>query len=212
MEEEKEMAKKLVFGVVLAIISSFGYVGHAVEKLNFGTATKTSPHYALPMLAGDEKGFWKEQGLEVTWVPFDSGAAHMRGLAAGAIHIGLTSAGDTIISRARGVPVILVGDLKYVQPWYLVAMTGSKVKTSEDLKGAKVSISRLGSLSHVYARVAAKALGLEGSLRFVATGGVPQSVAALKAGTADVLSMPLGVVANLLYAGEIRIVGDMSRY
>jgi len=76
------MAKKLVFGVVLAIISSFGYVGHAVEKLNFGTATKTSPHYALPMVAAEEKGFWKEQGLEVEGIPFSSAGAMFRAIAA----------------------------------------------------------------------------------------------------------------------------------
>src|SRR3990167_3021285 len=114
------MQKKIILEfVVVAVLAWLGNPVQAVEKLNFGTATRTSPHYVLPMVTAEEKGFWKEQGLEVTWVPFNSGALLIQGFDARAVHMGINSLPETPVGIARGVPIILVGDLKYVQPWYL---------------------------------------------------------------------------------------------
>src|SRR3990172_3937670 len=143
------MHKKIIFEfVIVAVLAWLGNPAHALEKLNFGTATRTSPHYVLPALAAEEKGFWKEQGLEVTWVPFDSGALLIQGFAARAVQMGLNSLVESPVAIARGVPLISVGDLKYVQPWYLVVLSGSKIRTTEDLKGVKVAVSRLRSMPH----------------------------------------------------------------
>lgn len=61
----------------------------AAEKIKFSTPLKTVPHYALPMLAAEEKGIWKQEGLEGEWIPFCSGGSAHRAFAAGAIQIGI---------------------------------------------------------------------------------------------------------------------------
>jgi len=46
----------------------------AADKLRFATTVKTHPILVMPVLAAEEKGFWKQNGLEAEWVPFEGDA------------------------------------------------------------------------------------------------------------------------------------------
>lgn len=184
----------------------------AAEKVKISIPVRTAPHYALPMLADEEKGFSKKEGLEAEWVTFKSGGAQVQGLAAGAVDVAITSYTSAVIMAARGIPAMLVADLKFRQPWKLWVLTKSRIKTSADLKNAKIAVTRTGSLTHIYGRLAARAWGVGGSVRFVATGGVPQALAALKANTVDSLVMSFMPMANLIFGGEVRGAADITQY
>ncbi|MEE8448036.1 MAG: ABC transporter substrate-binding protein [Thermodesulfobacteriota bacterium] len=202
------MARIVAFLVVVLLPLQIA----AAEKIKFSTPLKTVPHYALPMLAAEEKGIWKQEGLEGEWIPFRSGGSAHRAFAAGAIQIGIHSITSTLRIISRGVPVLLVADLKYSQPWYVVVLKDSPMRSPQDLKGAAIGISRNGSTSHAYGRVTAKALGLEKSVRLVATGGTSQRIAALKARAIDAAAGSHAALAKLYYSGEVRVLVDMSDY
>src|SRR3989304_1514214 len=93
----------LVVGVVSPIF--------AQEKEKLGSAIKLSPAFYLPVLAAEEKGFWKDNGLDVEWVPFAGGAAQMRAVAAGAIGIAYSGPDEPLMGAERGLGVIIVADL-----------------------------------------------------------------------------------------------------
>ena len=202
------MARIIVFLAVVLL----PFQTALAQKVKFSTPLKTVPHYILPMLAAEEKGIWKQEGLDGEWTPFRSGGETSRAFAAGAVQIGVHSLDATLDIIARGVPVLLVGDLKYSQPWYVVVLKDSPLRSPQDLKGASVGISRTGSTSHAYGRVIAKALGLEGSIKFVATGGDTQRMAALKAHAIDAAAGSHAALAKLYYAGDVRVLVDMSEY
>lgn len=61
---------RTVLLVLLVVFALLPREGKAVEKLDLGTSIKFTPAYYLPILAAEDKGFFKEQGLEVEWVPF----------------------------------------------------------------------------------------------------------------------------------------------
>lgn len=183
----------------------------AAEKVAFGTAVKLFPPYYLPMLAAQEKGLWKEQGLEGEWVDFTGGGPFMQALAAKAIKAGYTAAPTTYQVAARGLPVIIVSD--HYRMSLIIWVSGtSRLKEPKDIKGAKIGISSLGSTPHVMGRVAAKRLGLEKEVRFVGVGGHASRLAALKTGAIDGFISSFISVAELSLKGELRELINTGEY
>lgn len=184
----------------------------AQEKLKYGTGVKLAPYFYLPPLAGEEKGFWKQNGLEVEWVPFAAGSAMYQGFAAGSINIGAAGSTTHLQGVAGGVPAIIVASLVLKEEFILVVRADSSVRDPKGLKGAKVGLSRFGSSPHIYGQIAFKALGMERDTKFVTVGGIPQAMAALKTGAVDGFINAVTILAGLLVGGEARQLMSVSRY
>lgn len=174
------------------------------EKLKFTSAIKTNPLFFLPPLAAEEKGFWKVEGLEAEWYPFTSGTALAQALAAGSVFIGTNTIAGVITAAARGLPLVIVADLKVRDRWFFWVLALSPIRTASDLKGAKVGVTRMGSLTHAYVAAVSKALGMEKNIKVVATGGLSQTVAAVKAGAVDTVLLGYLSLINLEHQGEVR--------
>ena len=159
--------------------------GFSAEKLKYGTAVKFGTSFALPALAAEEKGFWKAEGLDVEWIPFQGGAQFNAALVAGHLKIGAATATGMFEAAARGIPVMMLYLLPGPDRYRISVRADSLLKEPQDLKGAKLGIIRYGSISHAYARAAAKALKLEGQVKMVAVGGIPVGHAALRSGAID---------------------------
>lgn len=202
----------LLMGVFLVVAASLAAEALALEKVKIATPYKELAHYDLPMTAAQEKGFWKDQGLEVEWSAFSSGGALGRAFAAGAVNIGLTAIASTVVSAARGLPIILIADPKVKESWFVLVVKDSPIKGRKHLKGKVIGITRSGSLTHAYGLVAARAWGMEGSIKFVATGGGLQQIAAVIARKVDAMTGTPTMVINLLAKGKLRIVEDISSF
>ena len=186
--------------------------GFALEKIKMGSPVKTNPQVALPFLAAEAKGFWTKQGLEVDWRPFRSGGAVARAVAARAINLGTTVVVWGIRSISRGIPMVLVGDLNQSLGWAIWVRIESPLKKIRQLKGTKVGITRTGSGTHAFGTALAQTLGLEKDIQFVATGGVPQLLAALKAQAVDGIVLTKMVMIKLVAKGQARKLVGMDEY
>jgi NitT/TauT family transport system substrate-binding protein len=87
-----------------------------------------------------DKGYFKEEGLNVQWRMFGSGAEASQSLATGAIPLGIMAETPAISLRANGVPVVMltsVSDLAEGE----VLWVGSDldVKKPEDLHGLRIA-------------------------------------------------------------------------
>ena len=184
----------------------------AADKIKFATAIKDSPVYYLPVLAAEEKGFWKQNGLEAEWVPFRTTASMHQSIAGGSINIGLDNTVALIPAIARGVPVIIVSNLQTSEPAVLWVLTQSPVKDPAALKGSKIGVVSLGGTAHAYARLLTKILGLEKDVRLVAAGGIIQNMAALKAGVIDAVVMMRFSMIPLEVKGEVRALANLEDY
>ena len=198
------------FGLILLALS-VGAV-HAQEKINYGTAIKFSPVYYLPVLAAQEKGFFQKNGLDVTWVPSQSGPDMQRDLATGAVQIGSSNAGTDIPAIAKGVPSIIVANLQPTDDFAVWVSANSRFQKPEDLKGAKIGVSRLGGAEHAYGRLVARGLGLENQIQFVSTGGVQESVAVLTTGGIDGVVLSPNQMMDLLLQGKVRSLVTLAKY
>lgn len=155
----------VVLGLIL--LKTVGLsAGLAAEKLKIATPVKLSAVYALPALAAEEKGFWQQEGLQAEWFPFSGGTPFIHALAAGEFALGMAGAAFLIPPLARrGINILIVADLKAVQPFYIWLRTDSQIKRWNDLEGAKIGGSTLGSLDHSLVRAATKAMGLERKIK-----------------------------------------------
>lgn len=197
---------------VLGLILIAPWFGLAAEKMRFGTSLKTSPRYALPAMAAEEKGFWTQQGLEVEWLPFAGGGDLYRGMAAGSVDMGFTQPIALVTAASAGVPVLIVAPTLPKEDFFLYVPQASPIKEVKELKGAKIGINRLGGAAYAYARLTARVLAMEKDLAFVATGGITESIAALRAGRIDGVLSDIFSMGALVGKKEIRPIVAVGDY
>lgn len=191
---------------ILGSLATYPRAGFALEKLKFATSLKKAVHQGLLILAAEEKGFWRKNGLDTEWVPFRGGAAMVRAIAARSINIGLSSAGTEIRSATRGVPVIIIANMKTPNNFFIWVRADSRIRKPKDLRGAKIGITRFGGVADAYGRVVTKALGFPRNVTFVAAGGIAPSLAALQSGAVDAVVNTNFVMAPLKIGKKAREV------
>ncbi len=211
------MARRLFFSSLPLILSlAFVVIGNsgsiAEEKLKFATVLKTHPFHALPALAVQEKGFWKEEGLNVEWVSFRAPAAFYRATAAGAIDMGMGSALSTIHGVIRGVPIIIIAAMARQNHFYAWVAKDSPIKEGKDLKGAKIGVIRKGGAGHLFAQSVAQALGLGKDIRYIASGSMPQELAAFRRGLTDSLIFTSFTMIKMKLKGQVREILAVRDY
>lgn len=207
------MIRRLLFFVFLtASFIGLGSSIFALEKVKLGSSVKVVPHYYLPPLAAEEKGFWQQNGLEVEWIPFTNAPAQMRAMAAGELNIGESGIDGPPTAAARGLPVIIVSELASTPAPGIWVIADSPYRHVRDLEGARVGVSALGGYLHTLARIIVSAHGVEKKVRFVGSGGIRESQAALRAGALDAVVTNLTVVAPLKLEGKVREVASVGDY
>ena len=185
----------------------------AADTLVVGKASPGAFSF-VPLDVGVAQGFFAKNGIEIESVGLSGSAKLHQAMAAGNLDIGL-GAGSDIIFPIKGSPEIAVADmagppllLSFIVPW------NSAVKSPDDLKGKRIGISTVNSLTQWLALELArqKGWGPDG-VSFVTVGAetAPQ-VAALVTGQIDALvsSTALGLKLaqdqrgrNLLPASDV---------
>mgnify|MGYP005849612287 CR=1 FL=1 len=207
----KEGVLRAIFmGLALSLLLT--PVARAQEKLRVATTVREYTGYYLPILAAQERGFFKEEGLEGEWVPFGGSPAMYRAVAAKEIDFGLAPVASVMLSQARGIPVIAVAELIPNDPFLIWVRSDSRFKDPRELDGTVMGVPRLGSTSHAYGQAMAKALGFKKGIKFVGAGGLTEEMAALKAGSIDSIIEPLAITIPLKMSGDIREIGSMTQF
>ena len=207
------MARRYIFlGLLAAMLSLAGLNTMALGQLKFGTSVGWMPDYYLPMVAAEEKGFWKEAGLEAEWVSFRGSSVMYRAVAAGSIGIGFTDTSAAMQAASRGIPVLIVADTGAGSAFSLFSLGKSPIKQAGDLRGKKIGLGRFGGGHHAYTLYMIKQAGLEGKIKYVALGGMRSRIAALKTGSVDVIVSTFATLSKLVVTGELREVVSAADY
>jgi NitT/TauT family transport system substrate-binding protein len=137
-------AKHRVFVVLL--IALIGGAGLAqADTLRVGTPAGKNFTF-LPLRIGMQKGFFTKYGLEIEATDFSGGAKLQQAMVAGAVDMAV-SAGTDIGFAAKGAPELAVAAMGNRPPLGLVVAYESPAKTVEDLKGKKIGVTTVGSLT-----------------------------------------------------------------
>jgi len=158
---------------------------HATEKLRVGKAVAFAWTFT-PLDVGIQTGIFAKHGLEIEASDATGDAKLQQALTADSLDVGIGS-GPGMAFMAKGVPAKAVGAMAGV-PRNMAVMVGynSTAKTVDDLKGKKLGVTTVGSLTDwIGKRInALKGWGAEG-ITTVPIGGMPPARAAIKTGQID---------------------------
>jgi NitT/TauT family transport system substrate-binding protein len=156
-EEKMKISRITTFAVIaLAIFTFVGQVA-AVDKVRVGYlhTLAVDGQFWIAM----EKGFFKEQGLDIEPIVFTSGIPLMQALSGGSVDVAIMGA---VIANfpSRGVgKVFLINDIEY-DTAMLFARPETGAKSIKDVKGQKIATVK-GTTAHVFLHTALKKNGLD---------------------------------------------------
>jgi len=185
-----------ILGFILSafIFAAYGapsYAASAPFKLIVGYAA-LNPRVS-PLWIAEEQGLFSKFGIDVQPIYLRGAPTLVAGLASGDMHIGRTGGSATLAAIAAGHDFKMVGTFSSHNTYDLIAR--ANIKRAEDLRGKKIGVSSLGSLTDFLVRSIAKKKGLnpDRDITLLTTGGSDnERVMALKAGSveASALSHP----------------------
>jgi NitT/TauT family transport system substrate-binding protein len=158
---------------------------HAAEKLRVGKAVAFAWTFT-PLDIGIQTGIFAKHGLEIEASDATGDAKLQQALTADSLDVGIGS-GPGMAFMAKGVPAKAVAAMAGV-PRNMAVMVGynSTAKAVDDLKGKKLGVTTVGSLTDwIGKRInTLKGWGAEG-INTVPIGGMPPARAAIKTGQID---------------------------
>src|SRR3990170_8633636 len=138
----------------------------------------------LPVYVTEEKGFFKDEGLDVLLVLFNAGATNLQALVGGDIQIMGSAFVETLGGRAAGFDVKNFWGICNIMPFQLYSQPD--FKSMKQAKGKRFAISRFGSLTDFLTRSSLRHFGLsEKEVTILQIGSTPARFAALQAKGVD---------------------------
>ena len=138
----------------------------------------------LPIYVTQDKGFFKDEGLEVLFVMFNAGATNLQALIGGDVQIMGSAFVETIAGRAAGIDVKNFWGICNLMPFQLYSQP--EFKSMKQAKGKRFAISRFGSLTDFLTRATLRHFGVdEKEVTLLQIGSTPARFAALTAKGVD---------------------------
>ena len=143
----------------------------------------------LPAMYANEKGYFKDAGIEAELIPVQGGPAVVAAIASGEAEVGYAAVVPPINGRLNGVPVKLFAVLSHetneARGIYIAASGKSGIKTIADVKGKKISFNANGGLCELAWRDHLAAAGLKIEDAEVVVLPFPEQEPALDQGNID---------------------------
>jgi len=167
--------------------------------------------YYLPLTIAEQRGYFKDEGLELSIVDFAGGSQALRAVVGGSADVVSGAFEHTVNMQAKGqfmrafalqgrAPQIVLG----VNP-----KTMAGYKSAADLKGKKIGVTAPGSSTNVMVNFFIAKAGLKPSdVSIIGVGAGQGAVAAMRSGQIDALSNLDPVITLLQRSGDLKIVAD----
>jgi ABC-type nitrate/sulfonate/bicarbonate transport system substrate-binding protein len=156
----------------------------ADSVVRVGTAVATVFDF-VPLNVGMETGIFKKHGVDVQELNFGGAAKMHQAMVAGSIDLGL-GGGPELAFIPRGEPVLAVAAVMGAPTLTLFVRKDPAIKSLADLKGKKISVSTVGSLTSWLARQFARSQGWgPNDVDIVALGALSARISALRAGQTE---------------------------
>ena len=177
------MLRSKGFWVFLFIVS----LATAAEARKVRMAVATFSQSVLPMVVAQEKGYFREEDLDVELILMPASVANMA-LIGG--NVDFISSGPSVIGAiARGAPLKFVF-ICFNRPMHWL-YAKPEIKDVQGLKGKKIGVSAVGSSIHFLVQEILKRDGLDSTrdVTILGVGTTANRYAALQSGTIDATNL-----------------------
>ncbi|HKA78718.1 MAG TPA: ABC transporter substrate-binding protein [Xanthobacteraceae bacterium] len=196
----------VVAAVAAALSLSFTTTSTSAETLRVGKAGREAFSF-VPADVGQRTGIFKKHGLDIEISSFGGDARLQQAMAADGIDIALGS-GPGLAFIVKGSPVKGIAAMAGPPLLFaLVVRSDDSVKSADDLKGRKVGVSTVGSVtSWIVSEVSRqKGWGYDGMAQ-VLIGDDANRIAALKTKSIDAAIVNLAQALNFVQRGEGKVL------
>jgi NitT/TauT family transport system substrate-binding protein len=196
------MAKYVTRLLSVMLLLNLGLSSSASAQLTkLKAAYSAESSWSLATWVAYDGGFFKKYGLDVDLVLIRSAATITAALLAGEAPMIQLGGNGTIQAALQGADSVNILTLVLLIPQSLVVTPD--IKSAEDLKGKKFGVSRFGALSDLVIRRYLRNFGLDPAkdVTIVQIGGIPEQLAAMKAGAISGGSMSPPVLTAAKKAG-----------
>jgi NitT/TauT family transport system substrate-binding protein len=154
----------------------------------------------LPVYLTQDKGFFKDEGLDVLVVMFNAGATNLQAIIGGDVQIMAGGVPETVLARASGVDIKNFWAISNLMPFQIYG--SPRFKSLEQSKGKKFAISRFGSLSEFLTRSALRQSGIDPrEVTMFQIGATPARFTTLASGIVDATILWFPVTERAKAAG-----------
>src|SRR5437588_8397187 len=200
---------------LIAVIALASNAALALDKVRIGKAVPNSFAFSTAEIGIDAK-IWQTENIELAVWASRGDAQMQQALTAGAVDVALGS-GPGMGFRAKGVPAIGVAAM-YGPPanLALTVLARSQIRTVADLKGKKIGVTTLGSLTDWLVRKLSQQQGFgPDGITVLPLGAVPARLAAMERNELDGFVIESATAYELEEGGKgrtITLFGDIERH
>jgi NitT/TauT family transport system substrate-binding protein len=196
----------LLVAWVLVALSPTRSVAQELMRVPYGVTTSLQH---LPILVGKDSGLFAKYGFNIEPIHIRGGALITTMIMSGTVQFSGAGAESVVAARIEGGDVALIACPADTDVVYFVARP--EFKNPASLKGKNSAVTRLGSTTHFYLRIALRALGLdpEKDMTILQLGGGAEIVTAMRSGRVAAAALPFRNTYGLIQAGWPLLV-DLS--
>lgn len=147
------MKSKTIIGA-LAILAAFSTLAPAQDAVSLRLNWYLGGLH-VPFYYGKERGFYKEEGIDLTINEGRGSANTVQVVAAGSDTFGLADSSSVVATAAKGAEVKSVMSLLNSTGFSVVSLASAGIKTPKDLEGKKLAVSPGDPLGQLFRALAA---------------------------------------------------------
>jgi NitT/TauT family transport system substrate-binding protein len=202
---------KLAVAIAATILAGAAQAAEPEKKdVSLGVGGKNLLYY-LPLTIAEKKGYFTEQGLNVTINDFKGGSQSLQALQGGSVDAVTGAYEHTIRMQVKGRPVIALIELGRFPGMVLGVKSALKdtVKKPGDLKGMKIGVTAPGSSTNNFINYLLAKDGVKPEeVSIIGVGTGPTAVASVKRGEIDAMVNLEPVISTLTRDGSITVLAD----
>jgi NitT/TauT family transport system substrate-binding protein len=196
-------------------ISSFGILKYARAadepmKLKFLSTTSPPDPVAHPYYYAREKGFFKEQKLDVAISEIISATNATRVTVTGESDLTMTDPISALQARQASAPIRITGSFSPVCDYFIVGR--KDIQNPAQLQGRRFSVATIGGSTQIFSRLTIEAArGDPSKVQWAATGSSAARAQALIANTFDATIVQGSFVSKIVSYPDFHIIADVSK-
>jgi NitT/TauT family transport system substrate-binding protein len=206
----RRLLRCLACAVAVVVAASTYAQAPEKSKITIGVGGK-SLFYYLPLTIAEQKGYFKEEGLDVEIPDFPGGAKALQALIGGSADMVSGAYEHTITQQAKGINIEAVV-LQGKDAGIVLAMPKARAaayKSPADLKGLKIGVTAPGSSTNMFVNILLARAGLKpDAVSTIGVGAGGGAIAIMKRGEIDAIANLDPVIATLEGGGDVVAVVD----